>query len=349
MGDEKLEIFEEEMLEDRLLEGSTRKDKANMQRGRKKCRRLKLVMKILLRAKGLLDGKTNMEGFFWNVRGFNKFLKHTIFKEWVRSSDMKFGCVLETRVKERKAGEILNSVFKDWSAVMNYEHSQGGRIWLVWRESVRMTHVYKSDQLITCSIGFQNEEEFFCSFIYASNGAEERKVLWGDLCDHHSSPMFKNKAWLLMGDFNEILDGEESTGFTRLLRPPSGMRDFQRMVLDCNLSDMGYQGPLHTWYNKREEGVICKKLDRVLMNNAALNRFPNGFAKFEPGGCSDHLRCKIHLMPSSEKIKRPFKYVNAIGSLPSFIHNIGNLRRCYFTQLLLYSDSPRNSKTLSLI
>ena len=36
MGDEKLEIFEEEMLEDRLLEGSIGKDKANMQRGRKK-------------------------------------------------------------------------------------------------------------------------------------------------------------------------------------------------------------------------------------------------------------------------------------------------------------------------
>ena len=36
VGDEKLEIFEEEMLEDRLLEGSIGKDKANMQRGRKK-------------------------------------------------------------------------------------------------------------------------------------------------------------------------------------------------------------------------------------------------------------------------------------------------------------------------
>ena len=277
-----------------------------------------LGMKIQLRAKGLLDEKTNMEGFFWNVCGFNKFLKHSVFKEWIRSRDMKFGFVLETRVKERKVGDILNSVFSDWSVMTNYEHSQGGRIWLVWRESVRMTPVYKSYQLITCSVGLQNEEDFFCTFIYASNVVEERKVLWSDLCDHHSSPMFRNKAWLLMGDFNEILEGEESTRFTRLGRPPSGMRDFQRMVLHCNLSDMGYQGPLHTWCNKRE-GVICKKLDIVLMNSTALNRFPNGFATFEPGGCSDHLRCKIQMLPPSEKIKRLFKYVNAIGSLPSFI------------------------------
>lgn len=109
---------------------------------------------------------------------------------------------------------------------------------------------------------------------------EERKSLLCDLCDHNSSQMFANKAWILMGDFNEILDVEESSGFSRLGRAPSGMRDFQKMVLTCNLSDMCYQGPLHIWCNKREEGVICKKLDMVLMNNIALSKFSNGFATF---------------------------------------------------------------------
>lgn len=99
----------------------------------------------------------------------------------------------------------------------NYEHSQGGRIWLVWRESVRMTPVYKTDQLITCLVEMQNEE-FFCTFIYASNVVEERKVLWRDLCDHHASPMFKDKAWMLMGDYNEILVGDESSVFSNLGR-----------------------------------------------------------------------------------------------------------------------------------
>lgn len=248
-----------------------------------------------------------MAGFFWNVRGFNKLLKHSVVKEWICGSDMLFGCVLETRVKEGRAEKILSSVFSDWSVVVNYEYSQGGRIWLLWRDSVRMTPVYKSDQFITCSVGLQNEDVFFCTFIYASNAVEEMKVLWEDLHDHHSSPMFRGKEWILMGDFNDILEGEESSGFSNLGRRPSGMRDFHRMVLLCDLSDMDYQGPLYTWCNKREEGVICKKLDRVLMNGAALNRFRNGFATFEPGGCSDHLRCKIQLKPPVEKIKKPFK------------------------------------------
>lgn len=109
-------------------------------------------------------------------------------------------------------------------------------------------------------MGLLNEEEFFCTFVYASNAVEERKKLWGDLCDHHSSPMFKDKAWVLMGDFNDILDGVESSGFSNLGRLPSGMRDFQQMVLHCNMSDMGYQGPLHTWCNKRGKGLFVRNL-----------------------------------------------------------------------------------------
>ena len=65
------------------------------------------------------------------MRGFNKTLKHSVVKEWVGNKEMLFGCLLETRVKERKADRIINSVFKDWSSLTNYEHSAGGRIWLV--------------------------------------------------------------------------------------------------------------------------------------------------------------------------------------------------------------------------
>lgn len=91
---------------------------------------------------------------------------------------MEFGCILQTRVKEGKARRILNSVFKDWLSITNYEYSSGGRIWVVWKDTVCMTPIYKTDQMITCSVGIQGQEEFFCSFIYASNDMEERNVLW---------------------------------------------------------------------------------------------------------------------------------------------------------------------------
>lgn len=232
-----------------------------------------------------------MSTFFWNIRRFNKTLKQSVVKDWLNNKEMRFECILETRMKERKAERILSTVFRDWSSMTNYEHSGGGRIWLLWRDTVRMTPVYKSDQLITCSVALQNEEDFMCSFVYASNQADERKGLWEDLCHHHDSPLFQGKAWIIMGDFNEILDGREHSGVDSLVRWPSGMRDFQKTVL----------------------------LDRVLMNDVALHRFNNAYSKFDPGGCYDHMRCKIQLLPDSEKIRRPFKYVNAIGKLPNFL------------------------------
>lgn len=216
-----------------------------------------------------------------------------------------------------------------------------------------MTPVYKTDQLITCSVGLQGQEEFFCSFIYASNTMEGRKELWEDLCHHQNSAMFRNKVWMIMGDFNEILEVEKILGYASGGRISSGMREFQRMVLHCKFSDMGFQGPLFTWCNKREEGVICKKLDRVLMNDSAILRFPSAYAIFEPGGCSDHMRCKIQILPPSEKRRRPFKYVNVIGSLPNFLPMVkeywDSTQRLFHSTLAMFRFSKKLKNLKPLI
>ena len=126
---------------------------------------------------------------------------------------MKFRCLIETRVKENRAERIVSSVFRNWSTISNYENHRLGRIWVVWIPGVRVTPCFKSNQLITCSVLLEGmEEEFFCSFVYASNFPEERRELWNDLKDHQDLPLFKDKPWLVLGDFNEILDLEEYSG-----------------------------------------------------------------------------------------------------------------------------------------
>lgn len=113
------------------------------------------------------------------------------------------------------------------------------------------------------------------SFVYASNHAEERKELWEDIKNHFDSPLFKEKPWSIIGDFNEILDGEEHSNYEISPFIPVGMRDFQEIVKYCSLVDLSSHGPLYTWGNKREEGgLICKKLDRVLVNEALESFIP---------------------------------------------------------------------------
>ena len=263
-----------------------------------------------------------MSSFFWNVRGLNKSTKHSVIKKWVKDQNFLFGCLIETRVKESLAQRLARKLFKDWSVLTNYEFNRRGRIWEVWRKDVRLTPVFQSEQMITCSVKIENQdEEFFCSFIYASNFAAERRLLWNDLRDHSDSPIISTKPWIIYGDFNEILDMEEHSSSDDHPAVTHGMRDFQEMVHHCSLVDMAFHGPLLTWCNKREHGLISKKLDRVLVNDMWTHTFSTSYSVFEAGGCSDHLRCRINMNIDDQEMvheKKPFKFVNALTNLDEF-------------------------------
>lgn len=126
-----------------------------------------------------------MSGFFWNVRGLNKDSKHSVVRKWVMENRFQFGCLLETRVREMKAQRLMRQLFNGWSVMTNYEYNRRGRIWVIWQNNVRLSPFLKSAQLITCSVKLEElDDEFFCTFVYASNDVEERKELWRELMDH---------------------------------------------------------------------------------------------------------------------------------------------------------------------
>ncbi|XP_024014456.1 uncharacterized protein LOC112088412 [Eutrema salsugineum] len=152
-----------------------------------------------------------------------------------------------------------------------------------------------------------------------------RKKLWEDLRAHRDSLLFRGKAWMISGDFNEILKAEEHSLYDVSPSIPLGIRDFQEMVNHCELIDLTHQGPLYTWCNKRREGLICKKLDRILVNQEWCSKYDRSYSVFEPGGCSDHLRCRFYIKEPSGRITKPFKYSNAIASHPDFLKVVKEL------------------------
>lgn len=238
-----------------------------------------------------------MSGFFWNIRGFNKLSKQKVVRDWLRTmSSLEFGCLLETKVKAHKMSAVVKNVFGSWNAVSNYEFSRMGRIWVIWSRNVKLQVVFKSSQMITCLIQLHTmDEDFVCSFIYASNLVEERKSLWKDILLQQDSSAYRGKPWLVTGDFNEILDYQEHSEAGNSPQITPGMSDFQDVTRYCSFADLRAHGPLFTWCNKRDTGLICKKLDRTLHNINWLWSFPQSYCLMESGGCSDHLRGIIHL------------------------------------------------------
>lgn len=122
--------------------------------------------------------------------------------------------------------------------------------------------------MITCSLQLQGiDEEFWCSFIYAFNTAEERKELWRDIKQQHDLASIRGRPWTILGDLNETLDMEDHSNSATNPMVTPGMRDFQDVVRYCSLVNMRTHGPLFTWCNRQENGLICKKLDKVLLND----------------------------------------------------------------------------------
>lgn len=170
-----------------------------------------------------------------------------VAKEWIRKGGFQFGCLIETQVKENKVKGIMDKVVPGWSYIANYEHNRLGRLWVTWNPKVSVTPCFQSAQLITCSILLEGMvDEIFCSFVYGFNLKEEKKELWQDLKAHQDSPIIKKTPWIIQGDFNEILSGNEHSVLD-ISHDTSGMRDFQDTVEYCSLLDMSYQGPRFTW------------------------------------------------------------------------------------------------------
>lgn len=135
--------------------------------------------------------------------------------------------------------------------------------------------------------------------------------------------MFRSNPWFICGDFNEILDRKEHSNSQDNLALSTGMSDFQDIVRHCSLTDLAFHGPRYTWTNIRAEGLICKKLDRGLVNSLWLQKFPQSYCTFNSGGCSDHARGKLCMGTADQRGKRPFKFSNVLANLPQFSKSVG--------------------------
>ncbi|GKA11701.1 RNA-directed DNA polymerase, eukaryota, reverse transcriptase zinc-binding domain protein, partial [Tanacetum coccineum] len=157
---------------------------------------------------------------------------------------------------------------------------------------------------------------FFCSFIYAHVRSSGRRMLWKDLICH--SLVVKGEPWLLMGDFNVILDpSERSAGSSFVI---AGMGDFRDCLGEIGVEDLVMSGFKFTWNKSpgRTDGLL-KKLDRVMCNGQFLEKFVNSYAQFLPFVTSDHTPAVV-VIPSLSRAKpRPFKFANFLACKADFL------------------------------
>ena len=132
--------------------------------------------------------------------------------------------------------------------------------------------VFSSVQMITCWVRFKiSGDTFLSSFVYAFNGAGERRALWQEMEMISNSVASSMNPWIIQGDFNVAVSMEEHSSAATNGGDRNSIREFQEAVRACDLVDLSHSVPGFTWSNSQDDNPISKKLDRFLVNASWLS------------------------------------------------------------------------------
>ena len=267
----------------------------------------------------------------WNIRGLNDTLKQKEVRSFVDSHDLDFICILETRVRAANKDRVFSSMLPGWKLFHNYDHGQLGRIWICGNpEKVRINVIHSLDQAVLCHIsGLNDNYDFWCSIVYASNNYIDRRVLWQHI--HWCSQVVGENPWMVLGDFNTTRFVNEKAGGNMV--QDTAMVEFHECLFNLELADVPFVGPIFTLMNRREgESFIARKLDRCLQNEYCLDIFPNALTEVQHPGLSDHCPLITSLNIRSVPMRRkvfPFKFFNFWADHPAFLEIVKDAWESY--------------------
>ncbi|CAE5959389.1 unnamed protein product [Arabidopsis arenosa] len=212
---------------------------------------------------------------------------------------------------EAKFTEVLSQrQQRSWSFDNNYDFLELGKIWVLWHPSVKAVVISKSLQMISYEVQLPDcAETVVISSIYAANDNSSRQSLWVELENLSIDSRVNGKAWIVLGDFNQILHPCEHSIATDA-NVDSPIRIFKDSLLNSGLVDLNFRGNTFTWWNKRKSAPVAKKLDRILVNDEWNSLFLSSLGQFGEPCFSDHACCEVRLETASPRRKKPFRFYN---------------------------------------
>ncbi|KAL0346087.1 UNVERIFIED_CONTAM: hypothetical protein Sradi_4440000 [Sesamum radiatum] len=125
-----------------------------------------------------------------------------------------------------------------WHGFSDYS-TMGNRIWIGWNEDelnveVLLVHL----QFIHCKLHIRRSHVImFVTIVYGANDIGTRRELWQELRGLASG--VSNEPWLMLGDFNKVLDMSEVCGHSGDIQ--LAIEEFRNCLLDSghHLTDAG--------------------------------------------------------------------------------------------------------------
>ncbi|XP_075086066.1 uncharacterized protein LOC142168811 [Nicotiana tabacum] len=224
--------------------------------------------------------------------------------------------MLEIKVKKEKKGQLADKIFAGWKFVTNLDYHYNGRIWITWRpDYYQIIPRQKTSQLITCEVLYVPLQlSFEVTYVYVFNIKEERKGLWEDLITHSRG---SSKPWMVVGDFNSVLNTEDRIGGNEVTW--AEVVDFYNCIVECGLMELPAQENRYTWSDKHEEHRIFSKIDWIFINEQWFDTMPECNTRFLREGIGDHCPAKVTFVKERQRSRRFFQFCNVWTQLSQFM------------------------------
>ncbi|KAL4351355.1 hypothetical protein GQ457_06G013440 [Hibiscus cannabinus] len=226
---------------------------------------------------------------------------HRIFNFLVHEYNPEVVALFEPRVFGKAVDRVIHR-FGFAHSFRVESHGFSGGLWILWKENIALEIVDVSNQFINGRFRHEEARNWIqFSAVYASSNGSKRKFLWDQLASLDPGEAI---PWILGGNFNVILDGEERVAGSDSVS--GGSRRFGEFIQSNGLVDLGFQGPPFTW----SRGNLKQRLDRCLANVVWCNEFPNSRVIHLERRGSDHRPLLLRLRPDLvRKGHRPFRYI----------------------------------------
>ncbi|KAL2248040.1 UNVERIFIED_CONTAM: hypothetical protein Sindi_2656300, partial [Sesamum indicum] len=230
--------------------------------------------------------------------------------------------ILETRVHLNNVMHIQSFLLPHWKWFVDYS-SVGNRIWLAWDENMVDVHILDSaDQFIHCRVtNMADNESVIITVVYGASEVIDRRNLWTAL--ETLAQQCSDTPWMVGGDFNAVRDLNEVCGISGDIRMAT--EEFNAGILEAGLIPLPMQGEWFTWHNcSTSMRSLWKRLDRILINDRWLARFPSAYYHSLTPRTSDHSPLVLH-GDIQQHNGGMFRFDNYLAHSPEFIHNVQNI------------------------
>lgn len=184
---------------------------------------------------------------------------------------------------------------------------------------ISVSVVRKTEQCVKVQIASLDPNHGFTLIVvYGLHTITDRRQLWVDLREMVDNADF---PYLIIGDFNAV--SQASDRINGNLVNEAETVDFSDFLMEVGVLEAPCSGAYYSWNNKGEgEARISSRIDRALINEELLHKFPEIKVEYLAEGMSDHTPLLVSFYALQEGGGRLFRFNNMLFEDINFLDTV---------------------------